>query len=118
MPLNNHRVTITKDFFDRCTYMIEGNQTKLVGIEDEKGKRIVDVMFDTPLFAIWSPEKKNAPFLCIEPWYGRCDAQVLMAIYPCANLQMFYDQGNGLKVVMRCGFMNIIGKMGVSFFEK
>ena len=27
-----------------------------------------------PLFALWSPEGKEAPFLCIEPWYGRTDA--------------------------------------------
>lgn len=74
MPLDDGYATITDDFFDRCTYMIEGNQTKLVGIADPEGRRIVDVEFDTPLFAIWSPEKKNAPFICIEPWYGRCDA--------------------------------------------
>ncbi len=74
LPLDNGYVTITDEFFDRCTYMIEGNQTKRVGIADEEGKHIVDVCFDTPLFAIWSPEKKNAPFICIEPWYGRCDA--------------------------------------------
>lgn len=74
MPLEDGKVTITEDFFDRCTYMIEGNQTKCVGIEDPNGNRIVDVLFDTPLFAIWSPEKKQAPFICIEPWYGRCDA--------------------------------------------
>lgn len=74
LTLNDGRASITRDFFDRCTYMIEGNQTKLVGIEDRNGNRIVDVSFDTPLFAIWSPEEKNAPFICIEPWYGRCDA--------------------------------------------
>lgn len=74
IPLSDHRVEITADFFDRCTYMIEGNQTKVVGIEDPEGNRFVDVCFDTPLFAIWSPEGKNAPFICIEPWYGRCDA--------------------------------------------
>lgn len=74
LPLKNGYATITDDFFDRCTYMIEGNQTKCVGIADEEERHIVDVVFDTPLFAIWSPEKKNAPFICIEPWYGRCDA--------------------------------------------
>lgn len=74
LSLTDGRVEITEDFFDRCTYMIEGNQTGIVGIEDPLGNRIVDVCFDTPLFAIWSPEKKNAPFICIEPWYGRCDA--------------------------------------------
>ena len=25
------------------------------------------------LFGVWSPVKKNAPFVCIEPWYGRSD---------------------------------------------
>lgn len=74
LQLNDGRYEIKNDTFDRCTYMIEGNQTKCVGIEDAEGRRIVDVNFDTPLFAIWSPEKKNAPFICIEPWYGRCDA--------------------------------------------
>ena len=74
LALNDGYAEITEGFFDRCTYMIEGNQTGLVGIADKDNKRIVDVKFDTPLFAIWSPEKKNAPFICIEPWYGRCDS--------------------------------------------
>ena len=36
-------------------------------------ERIKTVEKNTPLFAIWSPEGKNAPFLCIEPWFGRSD---------------------------------------------
>ena len=32
------------------------------------------VKFDAPLFGVWSPVGKNAPFICIEPWYGRCDS--------------------------------------------
>ena len=74
LPLTDSYAEITKEFFDRCTYMIEGKQTGKVGIADREGNRIVDVIFDAPLFAVWSPEGKNAPFLCIEPWYGRCDA--------------------------------------------
>lgn len=73
LPLQNGIAKITPNFFDRCTYMIEGNQTKEVGLVDSKGNRYITVSFDTPLFAIWSPEGKNAPFVCIEPWYGRCD---------------------------------------------
>lgn len=75
LPLKEHCVEITDSFFDRCTYMVEGKQTGKVGIRDPKGQPVVDVTFDAPLFAIWSPEGKNAPFLCIEPWYGRCDAE-------------------------------------------
>jgi len=74
LELTDHRAVITEDFFDRCTYIIEGNQTKCVGLEDPQGRRYLTMEFDMPLFAIWSPEGKNAPFLCIEPWFGRCDA--------------------------------------------
>jgi galactose mutarotase-like enzyme len=55
--------------------MVEGAQTGEVSLLDRQKNPYVTVCFDTPLFAVWSPEGKNAPFVCIEPWYGRCDAQ-------------------------------------------
>lgn len=58
LPLENH--------MERCTYMIEGKQTDVVGIVDPNGRQYVTVKFDMPIFAIWSPEKKNAPFICLE----------------------------------------------------
>lgn len=73
LKLEKGKCDITSGFFDRCTYMIEGNQANSVGIVNPEGKEYITVLFNTPLFAIWSPEEKNAPFLCIEPWYGRCD---------------------------------------------
>jgi len=73
LPMSEGICEITPGFFDRCTYMIEGNQANSVGLVDPSGKEFITVLFNTPLFAIWSPEEKNAPFICIEPWYGRCD---------------------------------------------
>ena len=75
LSLENHRAAITPDFFDYGTYIAENRQTGEIGLEDPDGKRILTVLFNTPLFGIWSPEGKNAPFLCIEPWYGRCDSK-------------------------------------------
>ena len=75
LPLENHRAAITPDFFDYGTYIAENRQTGEIGLEDPNGNRVLTVLFNTPLFGIWSPEGKNAPFLCIEPWYGRCDSQ-------------------------------------------
>lgn len=75
LKLEDHRAVINDEFFDRCTYFVPDSQTGCVGLEDPAGKRIVTLKFDTPIFAIWSPEKKKAPFICIEPWYGRCDAE-------------------------------------------
>lgn len=74
LPLDNGKVIFTPGFFDKCTYMVEGKQTGEVSLLDKKGNPYVTVLFDAPLFAVWSPEGKNAPFVCIEPWYGRCDA--------------------------------------------
>ncbi len=74
LKLENHRVTITPEFFDGSTYIIENSQTKEIGVEDPEGNRFITVTFDMPVVALWSPPEKNAPFLCIEPWFGRCDA--------------------------------------------
>lgn len=74
LSLADGRACFTPDFFDKCTYMAEGNQTHMVELLDKEGNTYVIVKFDAPLFAIWSPEAKQAPFVCIEPWYGRCDA--------------------------------------------
>lgn len=74
LPLENHRATITPEFFDGSTYIIEGPQTTEIGVEDPQGERFITVFFDMPIVALWSPPGKNAPFLCIEPWFGRCDA--------------------------------------------
>ena len=36
----------------------------------------ISLEFDSPLVALWSPTKAHpdCPFVCIEPWYGRCDS--------------------------------------------
>ncbi len=75
LALQEGKVVFTDGFFDKCTYMFEGKQTGEVSLLDREQRAYVTVKFDTPLFAVWSPEGKNAPFVCIEPWYGRCDAE-------------------------------------------
>ena len=74
LPLKNHRATITPEFFDGSTYIIEQPPTNEIGVEDPEGNRFITVLFNMPIVALWSPPGKNAPFLCIEPWFGRCDA--------------------------------------------
>lgn len=74
LKLENHRAVISNDFFDRSTYIIENKQLDTVAIETPDGNAYVTVEFDAPLIGIWSPVNgKNAPFVCIEPWWGRAD---------------------------------------------
>lgn len=67
---------IEKDRFDRDALIIEHGQTGKMWLADPDKKPYVSVEFDAPLFGVWSPAKKNAPFVCIEPWYGRSDSVV------------------------------------------
>ncbi|MBO5909819.1 MAG: aldose 1-epimerase family protein [Clostridia bacterium] len=71
--LNDGYVKITDDMFDNDALIIENSQAKAVTICDKNKSAYLKVAFDTELFGLWSPAKKRAPFVCIEPWYGRCD---------------------------------------------
>lgn len=74
LGLENGRVEISQELFEKSALIVENRQTGEVALCKPDGTVYVTVRFDTPLFGVWSPEKKNAPFVCIEPWYGRCDA--------------------------------------------
>ena len=60
--------------FDNDALIIENSNVTEVSLSDN-GKNYLTMKFDAPLFGVWSPTKKNAPFVCIEPWYGRCDGE-------------------------------------------
>ena len=66
LALGNHTfdcdtILDTRGFAHACT---------LYNIEKEK---IATVRFDAPVLALWAPCGGQAPFVCIEPWWGCCD---------------------------------------------
>lgn len=66
-------IGITEHLFDGDALVIEHHQVQNVALVRPDGSRYLTVSFEAPLFGIWSPPGKKAPFICIEPWYGRCD---------------------------------------------
>ena len=75
LPLINGTLQVTEHLFDEDALVIEGDQAHQVSLCTPEGNPYLTVTFDAPLFGVWSPAKKNAPFICIEPWYGRCDSE-------------------------------------------
>ena len=71
--LDDGKMALSKELFDEDALIIEDRQADAVALTDSDGEEVLKVCFDAPLFGIWSPAGKNAPFVCIEPWYGRCD---------------------------------------------
>lgn len=72
--LRNGVLPVTADLFDGDALVVENDQAHSVALARPDGTPYLTVDFDAPLFGIWSPPKKKAPFICIEPWYGRCDS--------------------------------------------
>ena len=75
LVLSDGRLKIDGHLFDEDALIIENHQAQRAGLEDAEGNIYLEVEFDAPLFGIWSPAKKHAPFVCIEPWYGRSDRE-------------------------------------------
>ncbi|WP_287475021.1 aldose 1-epimerase family protein [Agathobacter sp.] len=71
--LENGILKMSDELFAKDALVVEKHQADSVTILDENRNPIIKVTCPTPLFGVWSPTGKHAPFVCIEPWYGRCD---------------------------------------------
>lgn len=72
--LRDGELPVTADLFDGDALVVENDQAHSVSLVKPDGTPYLTVDFEAPLFGIWSPPKKKAPFICIELWYGRCDS--------------------------------------------
>ncbi|NDV70415.1 aldose 1-epimerase family protein [Dysgonomonas sp. 25] len=63
---------VTSHTFDKDALILENSQVKKVTLLDKQKRPYLAMSFDAPLVGLWS-QKGDCPFVCIEPWYGRCD---------------------------------------------
>lgn len=67
-------IPITKDTFNNDALIMEDSQTGNITLLDSNRQPYLQLTFDAPVVGLWSPVKNGyAPFVCIEPWFGRCD---------------------------------------------
>ncbi len=74
IALTDGCVAPSDELFAGDALVLEGAQADRVSLVDPSGKAYIGVSFDAPLVGVWSPVGKHAPFVCIEPWYGRADS--------------------------------------------
>lgn len=68
------KLPLASDTFDAIdTIMLQDSQIRKTALFRADGTPWLSVNFDAPVVGIWSPPGKVAPFICLEPWYGRCD---------------------------------------------
>lgn len=67
-------IPITKSTFNNDALILEDSQASSVTLLDANRTPYLKLSFDAPVVGLWSPVRNGyAPFVCIEPWYGRCD---------------------------------------------
>lgn len=60
------------DTFDINTIIFAERGVHRVSMLDRERRPYLSVLFRAPVVGMWSPAP-DAPFVCIEPWWGRCD---------------------------------------------
>ena len=69
LPINRHS-------FDNDAIILENDQVHSVTLLDADKKAYLTLWYEAPVIGLWSPARDGyAPFVCIEPWYGRCDRE-------------------------------------------
>ena len=72
LPLENNSCTIDEHMFDHDALVFDNGQITKAGIALPDGTPYVEISCEGfPNFGIWSAV--GAPFVCLEPWMGRCD---------------------------------------------
>lgn len=71
--LDDGYLKISDNLFVNDALVLEEQGINEVSICDFYKKPFITLKMNCPLFGIWS-SSSDSPFVCIEPWYGRCDA--------------------------------------------
>lgn len=63
-------IVFDNEFFANDSVKIHNCQSRQACLLNPDGSPAVTVDYKCPVIAFWSPYGKQAPFVCIEPWYG------------------------------------------------
>ncbi|MDE7024312.1 MAG: aldose 1-epimerase family protein [Paramuribaculum sp.] len=70
---NEYMLPISASTFERDAIILANSQVRRVSMLTKHRTPYLTLLFNAPLVGLWSP-KPEAPFVCIEPWWGRADS--------------------------------------------
>ncbi len=68
VDIKENKIHLTKDLFCDDALILSGYTSKYISLKSDNHNRVVKFNFDSPVLGIWA--KPNAPYVCIEPWWG------------------------------------------------
>jgi len=70
VPSDKGIINFDDDFFANDSVKLHDCQTHHASLLNPDGTKAVTLHYDCPVIAFWSPWQKQAPFVCLEPWFG------------------------------------------------
>lgn len=74
-------VALDTEVFAKDALVFEDSQVNAVTLCGQDRNPYLTIRYNAPVIGLWSPPGKNAPFVCIEPWYGRADSCNYSGLY-------------------------------------
>lgn len=68
VEMTDNKIELTKTLFIDDALILSDFKSKNVKITSPKHDRVISFDFDSPFLGIWA--KPDAPYVCIEPWWG------------------------------------------------
>ena len=68
VKMDGNKVELTPEIFVDDALILSDFKSKNIKIKSNKHNRVVSFDFDSPFLGIWA--KPNAPYVCLEPWWG------------------------------------------------
>ena len=72
VEMDGNKVVLTKDLFGDDALILSSFDSDSISIKSNSHDRIIKFDFDSPFLGIWA--KPNAPYVCLEPWWGVNDS--------------------------------------------
>ena len=73
LPMDGEYLPLDTHTFDKDALILDNGQVNKVTLCRQDKTPWLSLSFNAPVVGLWSPGGKNAPFVWIEPWDGRCD---------------------------------------------
>lgn len=68
VKMDGNKVELTPEIFIDDALILSSFKSKNIKIKSNNHNRVVSFDFDSPFLGIWA--KPNAPYVCLEPWWG------------------------------------------------
>lgn len=74
LTIEDNKMLITEHTFDNDALIFDDYQVEKIGLAYSDGTPYLTMSCaGFPSMGVWSQPKTDAPFVCLEPWIGRCD---------------------------------------------